>query len=168
MKKKFINLLGLGIISISLMGNTIPVFATETSLQISENSSSEISESSESSSLSSISESSQTSESSESSESSEKQKEPSTFKISAYNQTNGKYESSVSFKVLNRATGSLVTFSKDSAGKYTVDSNGYYKYLEPSEGFVEIKGLNGSYTIQDTGNNSNLYCKDNENNFSIA
>lgn len=168
MKKKFINLLGLGIISISLMGNTIPVFATEASLQISENSSSEVSESSESSSLSSISESSQTSESSESSESSEKQKEPSTLKISAYNQTNGKYESSVSFKVLNRATGNLVTFSKDGAGKYTVDSNGYYKYLEPSEGFVEIKGLNGSYTIQDTGNNSNLYCKDNENNFSIA
>lgn len=161
MRKKLINLLGLGVLSLSFIGTTIPVYATETE------SISQVSESSESSESASISESSKT-ESSEFTESTQKQKEPSVLKISAYNQTTGKYESSVSFKVINRATGNIVTFSKDGAGKYSLDSNGYYKYLEPSDGFVEIKGLNGSYTIQDTGSNSNLYCKDSENNFSIA
>lgn len=98
----------------------------------------------------------------------ESEKELSVLKIEAYNKTKGTYESNVSFKITDRATGNLVSFSKDSNGKYTVDSKGYYQYLEPSNGYVQITGLNGSYTVEDSGNNSNLYCQSNSSNFSIA
>lgn len=92
---------------------------------------------------------------------------PSTLKIEAYNKTKGNYESSVSFKIVDRKTGNLVNFAKESTGVYKVDSSGYYQYLESNGGFIEISGLNGSYTIEDTGNNSNLYCNSSSNNLSI-
>lgn len=103
----------------------------------------------------------------ESSETIEEVKTPSTLKIEAYNKTKGNYESSVSFKVIDRQTGNSVSFSKESTGVYKAEPNGYYNYLESNGGFIEVTGLNGSYTIEDTGNNSNLYCNSSSNNLSI-
>lgn len=135
MKNKIINLLGIGILSCSLVVPVCqPIYAASETFVVSE----------------------------------ESEKELSVLKIEAYNKTKGTYESNVSFKVIDRATGNLVSFSKDSSGRYTVDSKGYYQYLEPSNGYVQITGLNGSYTVEDTGNNSNLYCQSNSSNFSIA
>lgn len=144
MKNKVINLLGLGIFSCFLLvGSAMPVNATDNIPSVIE-------------------------ESDTTTESPVQQKEPSVLKIEAYNNTSKKYESSVTFMVTNRATGQLISFSKDSNGNYVVDENGFYKYLEPINGYVNIIGLNGSYTVAYSGNNSELYCASDKNHFQIT
>lgn len=180
MKRKVIKLFLMGIATASVVTPAITnsMWAAEVSASTIENSMNgtetfsapeEESSSSKLSSEESSSEESSTSSLEESSESSkEEQIEPSVLTIRTYNKTSEEGEDDASVKIIDRRSGNTANFERNSKGVYTYNDDGNYRYLEPdSSGYIKVYGLNGSYTVEDSGSSSDIYCETSYKDFSI-
>lgn len=95
-------------------------------------------------------------------------RELSTVTISAYNTSTRRYISNVSFRISDRDSGNTVSFTKVNPGVYEVDNQGGHRYIEPSDGEIKIRGLNGSYTIEDVSESEDITCISRSANLSIV
>lgn len=142
MKKKIIKIMSLALASVAMFSVIMqPVLATNDSVE-----SSEVSPSSEQ----------------------QPQLEPSILVIEAYNTDEKKYLSSMSFEITEKSTGNVVSFSKTDSGEYEYDITGRYKYVETYDGYVEIKGLNGSYDIKNILADGDIKCDTDNTSLSIS